>query len=55
MKKKIMIAAAAAAGAALILTFVKRKIAGKEISKIPASQRSHHLTDVFAHAKNTAV
>jgi len=52
MKNKIIIAAAAAVGTALIITLVKRRNANKHISDPIPSQKSHHLTDVFAHAKN---
>ncbi len=54
MKNKIIIAAAAAAGTALIISLVKRMKASKRISQPIPSQKSRHLTDVFAHAKNHA-
>jgi hypothetical protein len=54
MKNKILIAAAAAAGAALV-TYLIRRAGTNSYSQTPQSipaKRSHHLTNVFAHAKN---
>jgi hypothetical protein len=54
MKTKLLIAAAAAtvAGALLIRYFMNRKeVPNQSATPIPA-KRVHHLTDVFAHAKN---
>ena len=55
MKTKILIAtAAAAAGAVLITYLVKRMKAGNSSPKTIPVNKSHHLTEVFVHAKNHA-
>ncbi len=53
MKTKIIMAAATIAGALLIKYLMNKK--NEELSDFQETapvKRSHHLTDVFAHAKN---
>lgn len=52
MKTTLLIAAATIAGSILIKYLMKSKEAGKAITDAVPVKRSHHLTDVFAHAKN---
>lgn len=51
MKNKILISAIAAAGAALVTYLIKRS---KHTDNYPAvvEPKKHHLTEVFAHAKD---
>ena len=55
MKNKIIIALVAAAGTALIISLLKRSKINKNIAQPSLPQKSHHRTDVFAHAKNHEV
>jgi hypothetical protein len=55
MKTKILIAAAAAASAAFIAYLVKRSRSNQSTPVTMAAKRSHHLTNVFAQAKNHKV
>ena len=54
MKTKLVIAAAAAtvAGALLIKYFINSKEVPKQSATPIPAKRLHHLTDVFANAKN---
>ena len=52
MKTKVIIAAATVAGALLVTYLMKKKQASKLIADEVPLKKSHHLTDVFAHAKN---
>jgi hypothetical protein len=55
MKTKFVFAAAAAtlAGAILIKHLMNKKSTVEQPAKVPV-KKTHHLTDVFAHAKNHA-
>ncbi|MDB5203487.1 MAG: hypothetical protein JWQ27_2896 [Ferruginibacter sp.] len=55
MKNKILVATAAAAGAALITAFVKHVNRRKATAAPVAQPKSHHLTNVFSHAKQNVV
>ncbi len=52
MKNKIWIAAAAAASAALVAYLVRRSGKVSPTPQMIPAKRSHHITGVFAHAKN---
>ena len=52
MKTKILIAATVAAAAALVAYLVKSSGTNNDSPKTTPVKRSHHLTNVFAHAKN---
>jgi len=52
MKNKLIMAAATIAGALLVTYLFWNKESGKPISETAPVKKSHHLTDVFAHAKN---
>ncbi len=52
MKTKLIIAAATVAGALLIQYFLKKAHAAEQIAPAVPLKKSHHLTNVFAHAKN---
>ena len=52
MKTKLIIAAATVAGAFLVTYLMKKKKSNKRIAEPVPVKKSHHLTDVFAHAKN---
>ena len=52
-KNKVLIAtAAAAAGAALFIYMMRKRKVTKQSPEAIPSRKSHHLTDVFSHAKN---
>ena len=54
MKSKLIIAGGAAllAGAALITYLMKKNKPVKQVREYQPLKKTHHLTDVFAHAKN---
>ena len=52
MKNKLIMAAASIAGALLVTYLLRKNESSKEIADIAPVKKSHHLTDVFAHAKN---
>ena len=52
MKTTIIITAATLAGALLIKLLMNKKEAVEEMLETAPVKRSHHLTNVFAHAKN---
>lgn len=55
MKKNILIASAAAA-AGLAYYFIRKKNASKQNGYVGANNKpAHHMTDVFARAKEQAV
>ncbi len=54
MKTKLIIAAATVAGALVAAYFMKKRETGNQIVEPIPVKKSHHLTDVFAHAKNHA-
>lgn len=51
MKTKLIIAAATFAGAVLIKYLMNKTTVAQQPAKLPA-KKNHHLTGVFAHAKN---
>ena len=52
MKTTLIIAAATLVGTLLVKYLMKTREAEKEILDTVPVKRSHHVTDVFAHAKN---
>lgn len=56
MKSKLIIAGTSAilAGAVLITYLMKRNKSVKQVGEYLPFKKSHHLTNVFAHAKNHA-
>lgn len=54
MKKNIIIAATAAA-AGIAYYFINKKRSAKGTHYFPESKPAHHITDVFARAKEQAV
>jgi len=53
MKTSLILAAAATFASALVVTYLlKRKQSHKQLAEMLPLKKSHHLTDVFAHAKN---
>lgn len=56
MKSKLIIAGTSAilAGAVLITFLMKRNKSVKQVGEYLPFKKSHHLTNVFAHAKNHA-
>jgi hypothetical protein len=52
MKTKLVIAAATVAGALLVKYFMNRVEAARQHAIVVPPKKTHHLTDVFAHAKN---
>ena len=52
MKTALIITAATLAGAFLIKLLMNKKEAVEEMAEAPLVKRSHHLTNVFAYAKN---
>lgn len=53
MKTKIIIAAATLA-TALFVQYLRKRKTITTAAATPAHKRTHHLTDVFAHAKEQA-
>lgn len=54
MKTKLVIAAATVAGALLIKYFMNKVEASQQPVQSAPPRKTHHLTDVFAHAKTHA-
>ena len=52
MKTKLIIAAATVAGAVLMNYLLKKKEAAEQTYEPLPAKKIHHLTNVFAHAKN---
>lgn len=55
MKTKLLIAAATIAGALVATYMMKRKQASRMTPDVAPPKKSHHITNVFAHAKQQAV
>ncbi len=55
MKTKLLIAAATVAGALVATYLMKKKQLNKMVADVAPPKKSHHLTDVFAHAKQHVV
>lgn len=51
MKTTLIVAAATLAGVLLVKILMNKKEAMEEMDNTVPVKRSHHLTDVFAHAK----
>lgn len=54
MKTKLVIAAASIAGALLVKYFMNRAEASRQAATVVPPKKTHHLTEVFAHAKHQA-
>ncbi len=54
MKNKILIGTAVLAAATLVAYFVRRRRVNKGDLQAVSPRKSHHTTEVFAHAKNQA-
>jgi hypothetical protein len=53
MKTSLILAAAATVAGALLVTYLlKRKQSPNQPAEMLTLKKSHHLTNVFAHAKN---
>lgn len=52
MKTTLVIAAATVAGALLVKYFISKAEAAQQPAPAMPPKKTHHLTDVFAHAKN---
>ena len=52
MKTTLIVAAATLAGVVLVKLLMNKKEAIEQMADPATVKRSHHLTDVFAHAKN---
>ena len=52
MKTKLLIAVATVAGALVATYMMKKKQPLKMNADVVPTKKSHHLTDVFAHAKS---
>lgn len=52
MKTKLIIAAATVAGAVFISYLMKKSQVAEQSPQLLPAKKNHHLTNVFAHAKN---